>query len=59
MTYLAAILYLLGIYMQYHLGDKIISFNGKKFESIYMLIGAMLWPFACIYYLIKGFKRHD
>jgi len=56
MDYLAYILYLLGVYMHYHLGSNITRLNGEYYGTKYMVVASFFWPFSAVYYLVKNIK---
>lgn len=54
MEYLALTLYLLGCYMQLHLGKNVMDLQGDNaYETTPMVIGCMLWPLAAAWFLLR------
>jgi len=51
MEYLGIVLYLLGLYMHFHLADNVIQEREHKAEAIHLIVASALWPFISVYYL--------
>jgi hypothetical protein len=54
MKYIALTLYLLGCYMQLHLGQNVLRLEGDNTHKIvHMVVGSLFWPLASCWYLAK------
>ena len=53
------VLYLLGIYMKYSLGKRILELEGcfDEYKPTELLIVSILWPIISFYYFLKWWVK--
>jgi hypothetical protein len=59
MEYVSIILYALGCYMQFHLGNNIamLADGEQTCEMKYVVMASLVWPISSAYFLLEKISR--
>jgi hypothetical protein len=53
MVYALIALYLLGVFMQYELGSRVLYAEGDNYKIRHKVLGSLLWPMSSFYFFIR------